>query len=137
MSDVELFVSTRGKVLDAVTFSGALHAVSDRLRPVFELVADDVEFVPLNVNGDRFWFLRVTSVVDALDLEHSTIRYLCTGSVDAVEEPVWRQESVDRPRLFTIPQLRVTTWATRPIADAYEASGCTGLFFWPRGRVAA
>jgi hypothetical protein len=118
-----------------IAMSGWL--TSDRLRRVLEpLIAQDVVFVPLTVNGERFWGLRVTRVLPtAVDLNLSEVAYLPSGSIDRIVVPVWRASQIPDPSLFEIPQARYTAWTTGSVVEAYTASGCTGIRFWEWGRI--
>jgi hypothetical protein len=135
-SEVDLFVKTRGEPVDALYFIGLGPALSERLRQVFALVDDDVEWVPLGVNGERFWFMRVVTVLDALDVERSEMRVVPGGTSSHIVRPVWRDGLRD-PALFRVPQDRVALLATPAVAGAYEESGCTGLHFSVWGAVGA
>src|SRR5688500_11452693 len=84
----DLYVKTRRR-FDAVWVSGVYGPmVSTRLREVLEgVVADCLEFLPLTVNDEPFWALKVTKVVDALDLENSLIDIDTPGYQGSLEEP--------------------------------------------------
>lgn len=126
-----------GQLWDAFYMAMSPWLISDRLRRVVEpLIAQDVVFVPMHVNGERFWGLRVTRVLPtAVDLNLSEVRYLPSGSLDRIVVPVWRATQIPDPSLFAIPQQRNTAWTTDALIEAYTASGCTGISFWERGRV--
>jgi hypothetical protein len=84
-----LFVKSTRR-FDAQHISGSGWVVSERLRAVFEpLIADDVTFVPLMINADRFWGLRITRVLfDALDMQVSDLAFDPSGSVKRIDVPV-------------------------------------------------
>jgi hypothetical protein len=131
---VDIFVKT-DRDIDAVWVSGLVGPlVSTRLRSVLEPVAGGpVDFLPVAVNGEPFWILRVQHVLDALDLDQSQLRHY-PGSF-SVEFPVWRGDQIPDPALFTTPDNRYAIWATPTVADAYQQSGCDGLNFSIRGEV--
>ena len=131
-----LFVKS-SRQFDAVWVAGiAGPLVSRRLRTVLQdVVPECLEFMPLAVNDEPFWIVRVSKVVDALDVARSEIDYSVDGSVQEIQVPVWLGERLDDPLIFTIPQEGYTIWATPGVVAAYERSGCDGLSFWPRGTV--
>jgi hypothetical protein len=133
----ELFVKSR-RQFDAAWIAGiAGPLVSIRLRRLLEdVVGECLEFLPLTVNGEPFWIMRVSMVVDALDVDRSKIDYSVDGNVQAIQVPVWLGERLRDPPMFTLPQERYTIYATPGVVAAYEGSGCDGLTFGPRGTVA-
>lgn len=137
VSDADLFVKS-DRPIGALMLSGQRFLLCDPIRAAFEpLVAGQVTFVPLRVNGERFWGLRVFNVIDALDRELSKIRYFRRDpdEIDAIEVPVWRGEVIPDPSIFRIPEHGTYTWVTPAVVEAYERSGCDGLSFGVRGRV--
>lgn len=132
----DLFVKAK-RPFDAVWIGGIVGPlVSIRLRTTLEEVAGDcLEFLPLAVNGEPFWILRVVRVVDALDTQRSEIVPSVDGGVRDLEVPVWRGERLADPMMFRIPQLPTEVWASPGVVAAYDASGCDGLGFYPRGAV--
>jgi hypothetical protein len=130
----ELFVKAK-RNFDTVWISGRL-AFSDRLRELIESTAGGpTEFLPVGVNGRPFWALRLSNIVDALDLEHSRYVPSIDGGIRRIEEPVWLGDQLSDPCLFSIPQLPETIWATDGFVRAYESSGCDGVLFGWRTEV--
>jgi hypothetical protein len=132
-STTDIFIKTHRQV-DAFWISGIQGpAISARLKDLLtSVVPGDVEFLPIKVNGGQHWFLRVLTVLNALDPERSKIRYFSGGEIDAIERPEWSAASIPDPSLFRIPQDRAL-WATSTVADAYSDTDLYGLHFWARG----
>lgn len=132
----ELFVKARRR-FDALWIAGIPGpVVSIRLRTLLETVAGKcLEFPAVTVNEEPFWVLRVTKVVDALDVKRSEIDYTVYGAVKEIQRPVWRGDLLEDPLMFRVPQKPRSIWATPGVAAAYEHSHCDGLTFGPRGTV--
>jgi hypothetical protein len=134
-AQVNIFIKT-DREIDNVVVPGTGFVVSKKLRAALEPVAGGpVVFLPIHVNGEPFWILRVNNVVDALDAERSEIRYSVQGVLRAIEKPVWHGEVLHDPMIFEVPQRRHMIWATTAVVRAYQRSGCNGLSFSARGEV--
>lgn len=132
-AEFAMYIKTR-RPLDTINIPGLALTVSDRLRrTLMPLTRDDVEFVPVTVNDERYWILRVVTVIDAVDLELSETRQTEWGV--QIERPVWVASRLSDPRMFRIPQDPTAIWATPAVADAVQESGCTDMNFFPRGEV--
>jgi hypothetical protein len=131
MAGLNVFVKT-DRPLDAVSLTASGPIVSQRAREVFESVAgDDIAFVPLLVNWEAYWGMRVTRVLpEALDVERSGL-----WSNVMMNGAVWRASAILYPALFRIPQKPTAVFATESVVQAYEAAGCTGISFSPVGEV--
>jgi hypothetical protein len=132
----DIFVKAKGE-FDTVWIAGRTgYLFSDRLRRVLEpLAGGPVEFLPVTVNGQPFWVMRLKHVIDALDLARSQYDASVDGGIRLLNVPVWRGECLTDPALFSIPQLRHKVWATPTVVEAYKESGCNGLLFSPQGEV--
>ena len=101
--------------------------VPTALREVFELAAPgDLQFHPMRADGQSYWLMRVATVLDAGDFTPNEFPTGHHGS-EWRFHPVWRQETLDRPAAFRIPQRPRDMWVTDTVAAAYLASGYTGL----------
>nr|WP_148046129.1 hypothetical protein [Nocardioides marmoriginsengisoli] len=122
--------------LDTV-WPGSEPVVSTRLRSVLEpLVGHAAQFLPVTINDDTFWVIKVNLVVDALDLERTEF-FRSDGAIHEFEKPVWIGNRIESPALFRIPmhEFRHKFFATAEVKEAYEASGCGGMRFWFPGEV--
>jgi hypothetical protein len=132
-SKFDLFIKTPIRI--DVVWAGAMPYVSDRLREVLAGVAGDcLSFLPLTVNGEPYWVLKVNRQIDALD-DETEIDRAPDGRIRSIERAVWAGDKINGPAIFTIPQVRRRIWATPEVVEAYERSGCNGLGFRPSGRV--
>jgi hypothetical protein len=132
----DVFVKPAGEI-DAIWIAGRTgFLLSTRLRETLEpVVGGPVDFLPIAVNSQPFWIMRLRHIIDALDMDRSQIDYSVDGGVKLLNVPVWRGDRIPDPSLFQIPQRRNEVWATPAVADAYHRSGLGGLNFYPRGEV--
>ena len=130
LAALNVFIKT-DRPLDAVSLTQSGPIVSERARAVFESVSGaDVAFVPLLVNWERYWGMRVTRVLpEAVDAERSD---LASNFMTGV---VWRASTIPDPTMFRIPQKPSAAFATESVVRAYDAAGCTGIHFWRLGQV--
>jgi len=132
----EFFVKARTE-FDTVWIIGAGPVVSPRLRRTLEpLVGGPVTFLPVSVNDQPFSFLRVEHVIDALDRGRSSYLTAASGDIYEIANQTWFGDRIPEPAIFKVPRAPSQIWATPTVAQAYRDSGCTGLIFWPEGRVA-
>jgi hypothetical protein len=132
----DIFVKA-DREFDTVWIAGRTgYLFSGRLRHVLEpSVGGPVEFLPVKVNGQPFWIMRLGHVIDALDLSRSEYDASVDGGIKLLNVPVWRGTCLTDPAIFTIPQLRYKVWTTPAVVRSYEESGCNGLLFSPQGEV--
>ncbi len=134
---IDIFIKTDRNV-DAVWLGGAAcFAVSDRARAVLEPMAGGpMQFLGVTVNGLPFWVPHVANLIDALDLERSQLRRaISTGSIAAIEIPVWRADRIVDPSVFRLSTFPSAVWATFSVAEAFRGAGFNGISFWQRGLV--
>jgi hypothetical protein len=120
-----LFMNAR-RNFDTVWIGGIRGPIaSTRLRATLEDVAGDCfDALPVVVNEEPFWIVRVHKVLDALDPLRSGVRYDIEGVILDIDAPFWLGERIRDPILFTIPNLPTQIWATESVAQAYNKSGC-------------
>jgi hypothetical protein len=130
-----LFLKAR-KRFDSIWIIGVGLVLSPRLRQTLEpLVGGPVTFLPVGVNDEPFWFMRVEHVIDALDVSRSDYKTDSPGQLYALSNETWFGDRIPDPSIFKIPQVSWSIWATQSVFDAYRASGCNGLIFAPAGTV--
>ncbi|MFC7502838.1 imm11 family protein [Nocardioides sp. CPCC 206347] len=135
-STYNFYLRAQGRV-DAVWLNGiAQPLVSPALREVMHDVAgEDLDFLPVAVNEEPYWLMRVQTRIDALDPDASQFNRGSRGNIKTIQRAVWLSDRITDPKMFTIPQTPRSIWATPSVADAYRSSGCTGLNFGPYGEV--
>jgi len=103
--------------------------VSDLLRRALKPACEgDVEFLPLRVNGSRFYALLVVNTLDVLDRERSELKYYrSTDQVITIRRYAFTD--VGETRVFKIPEDPGSTFATKPVRHAYRESRVPGLRF--------
>lgn len=105
-------------------------ALSDVLRTNGELL-------PLVYSRRPYFAYNVTTVVNALDEQHSKVNRFSSGQVMSVDQYVFRSEYLDGRTIFKIPQLpRAFVFVTQEFADQVEAARLSGFEFhaiWSEG----
>jgi hypothetical protein len=99
------------------------------LRPLLEKHG---EVLPLATDDQvRLFALNVTTVIDALDEQKSTIlRFPGSGRIMEVSRPVFRENLLQGVDIFRLPGLRPSPiYVGRRFVDMVEAAGLEGLEF--------
>lgn len=109
---------------------GADLLVSGLLRGVLEPECKrDVEFLPVLVNGTRFYALLVLNTLDVLDRARSELKYF-KSSLDRVKTiRRYAVKDVKTTEVFRIPEDPGSTFAAESVRLAYLDSGVPGLRF--------
>jgi hypothetical protein len=101
---------------------------------------ENVELLPLNVCGERWWLLNVMTIADAVILDDKNSEWMIdsiTKARLALIEPAMRRNSIPSACLFKIPQIKTTAIfaADRPGLPSFrqmvQAANITGLAFNP------
>jgi hypothetical protein len=93
---------------DCPYFSPATLIVSEKLKELVEQLArDEVEFLPVEIDGRRgFYYMNVVCVIDALDLEKTELKRFADGSIKYVVQAQYRDNVVDDHLIFILPNYR-------------------------------
>lgn len=113
---------------DLLPVSSTWKALSDRaVEALADLLDGHAELLPLDgVTGYRL--LHVTTVLDALDEEHSDLKRFRDGRVMRVVTYCFRADAVTAA-LFKIPQqVAAREYLTDTLADRVTTAGLTGFF---------
>lgn len=80
---------------------------------------------------DDYNIYNVTSIVDALDKEHSTIKYFrSSGRIMRIKEYVFNKESLEGIHIFKLPEPRFKKpFVSEEFVRIIEKSGFTGFRF--------
>ncbi|MGO8999371.1 MAG: imm11 family protein [Polyangiaceae bacterium] len=89
------------------------------------------ELLPLVGNdGLELFALNVTTVLDALDEERSSIqRFADTKTIMRIKKTVFRPTVVRDVDVFWLPHRASATYLSQRFVDAYAAAGLVGLEF--------
>ena len=100
---------------------------------LLDLLVENGEILPLEVEGERYFAYNVTRTLDALDQDRSAIIRYPTGRILDVTRYVFLPEKLDGAAIFRLPQFRgrafVTDEFTRRIRD-YELTGFGLVEVW-------
>lgn len=129
-SNTEIHVVMKGQTVDVVGFEIRM-LVSTKAKVCFEsLGLKGVRFVPVKVNGDRWWCLIVDQIVDCLDKHKSTVEYFDDGVVMGIAKYVFARDRIVAPSLFRIPENRSpVVFATESVKEAVQVEGLVGFWF--------
>ncbi len=99
---------------------------------------DEAELLPLLCEEVELTLLNPLRVVDALDLERSTmVRYPSSGRIMTVKSLVFEAVKIDGLTVFRVPELlRTAVFVTGPLVDAVTDAGFEGVGFnllWETG----
>ena len=136
---IEMFAE-RGMPLDFTLGAVNVPVVSERLKnTIAAIVCDDVEWVPVAVNGveERYFILNAIQVVDCLDEQHS--RFTKWSESDGRPDKVGHYRMVPQlvllaDRLVGAHVVRVSKWlvplvVSQRVKDAIVAESLRGAVF--------
>lgn len=71
------------KLTDIIHFApGSRFVLSERaVDNLYALIEDDVELLPVSVEGQPYWFMYVTTVLDCIDYDKSSYRTHLSGGI--------------------------------------------------------
>lgn len=128
-------LSAKSKVRDFVSGSAGIPVVSSRAKTVLQpLTVDQCEFLPLiEIQGEQYYAINVTNIIDCLDIERSDVRYF-TGEpkrIMAIHQFIFDEHKIPGTAvIFKIPDLLTTIpFVTKPFVDAVIANHLTGAAF--------
>lgn len=98
-------------------------------KAIGPLIAHDGELLPLACDEASLWALNVRRVVDALDVDRSSVVRLSSGRIMTVREHVFHPVSLDGVSVFKLPELPGSTYVTESFRDAIDEAGLRGLDF--------
>lgn len=96
------------------------------------ILGNDGEFLQFDVRHEgTYWYYHCTTVIDALDLQHSKVKLFPAGHrIMRVMEYAFHDHIVKDHAAFQIPQLG-RVYYTQPAVDKLLALDLTGLAFEP------
>lgn len=113
-------------------------------RPVFssyaikylrEILQPNGEILPIEAPQGEYYYYNTTTVADILDQEHSEITWLKKPIVALkIRHYEFKTDTVDRLRIFRIPEKPASIFVTEPFVDAAFRFGLSGMRFakvWP------
>lgn len=98
------------------------------LRPMLDAHG---ELLPLATDDDvKLFALNVTTVIDALDEEKSSIlRFPGSGRIMGIDKAVFRDELLGDVDIFRLPHRASATYVSERFVDAVKTAGLEGLEF--------
>lgn len=96
-----------------------------------ESISNEVELLPLDVEGIEYKLINITNLVDCLDEKKSEVKYF-KNSIDVkrITTYIFYTDLLINVKLFKIPQQKRTEiFATDAFRDKILESGLTGLEF--------
>lgn len=106
--------------------------LSERLAAALEPhCKPDADFLPLLVNGRRFYALLVVTMLNVLDLSRSDVTYFRSNpsKVKSIRKYAFVEGADTLAKVFRLPEDPGRTFAVDSVRDAYLASGIPGLRF--------
>ncbi|WP_129793751.1 imm11 family protein [Sphingosinicella sp. CPCC 101087] len=94
------------------------------------------EFLPLDC-AEPVWLFNVTKVVDALDLDNSTIVPFDDGTIMTIERHVFNPHAIGDAEIFKLPIRASPVYVSGRVAERIRTSGLQGVDFepvWPGER---
>ncbi|MGK6317996.1 imm11 family protein [Sphingomonas sp. DT-204] len=99
-----------------------------------ELLKSDLErygeLLPLDCT-EPVWLFNVTEVVDALDLDKSTIVPFDDGTIMTIEQHVFNPHAIGDIEIFKLPIRASSVYVSRRIVDRIRELGLEGVDFEP------
>jgi hypothetical protein len=121
----------RSEHADVLHYSYGGLVVTDRGRDALEaIVRDDGEFLPLDCDIERFWFLHTTRVIDAIDLGKSTTRPV--GHMTDLTSFAFKEDLLRGVSRFALPLVGWVTpshFVTDQFVDVVESNKLLGTDF--------
>lgn len=130
-SEVDIHVATRGQRIDVIDCQIHL-LISQQARACFvSLDLPSVGFIPIKINGERWWCLDVDRVVDCLDKKKSVIEYFEDGcGVMRIAKYVFTRSVIADPVIFRIPENRPPMlFVTESVRQAVMNAALAGFEF--------
>jgi len=86
------------------------------------------EFLPLTCE-EPVWLYNVTSIVDALDEERSTIVRFDDGGILNIERHVFKPDAIGELQIFSLPRRASDIYLREPVVKRIGELGCVGVAF--------
>ena len=121
----------RASVVDFPFFEhGALLCSINAWNILQPYLQEEVELLPVDVEGYNYVLLNPIRVIDCLDRQQSKFTIYKTGRVIEVQHYVFQQEKLNGAYLFKTPELKRTDiYATEALREAVEHHKLIGLDF--------
>lgn len=97
---------------------------------LYETIVNDTELLPVTYKGQTLWLMYVTTVLDCVNFEKSTVVYTLNGKVSHFKRIVFDEHIINNHTLFLIKQTAIgPTYATAQFKDQVEALDANALKF--------
>lgn len=86
------------------------------LGPAREILGGDGEFLRLEVRHEgTYWYYHCTTVIDALDVERSTVKRFSDGGIMWVDAYAFRDDMINGHMAFQVPEVPFTFSLNAPL----------------------
>ncbi len=103
---------------------------------LLDLLVENGELLPLEVEDGKYYIYNVTRRLDALDEEQSELMRFSTGRIMNVMRYGFQRAKLQGAAIFKVPQIRGNVFVTEPFVRRVEEVRLTGLEFsevWAEG----
>lgn len=127
--DVDISVRSKSRKFDFLRFGSSL-LISEGAKALLDgRTTDDVEFIPLKVNGESWYCIFVTKVIDCLDYSKSVVEYFPGNKIiERISRYSFQHERLTDPLIFRIPE-KYYMFTTDSVKKAVEGSSLYGHYF--------
>jgi len=131
-SGVDIHVVMKGRVVDVIDCQLCM-LVTPRTRSCLESTgAGGIRFIPVKINGERWWCLVVDRKIDCLNWERCNIEYLdeIERKFPVIHKYVFKRDYIMDPALFRIAgRDSLEVFITESIKQAMTVAGLKGFEF--------
>lgn len=133
-SDDEFFGKLKfekGNMCDFIHIKPGVMACTPRVKEaIFDEVSNEVQFIPVNVEGIELYVVNVINVIDALNHDESVIKCLPDGRIMKMSPCVIDESKVFGSLFFKIPENSCKAFfGTEKLKELVESKGFAGLRF--------
>lgn len=115
---------------DMPWYSSEALVVTDHARSVLEkIVGEDAEFLPLNCDTARLWFLYPWRIADAFDKERSQVKRFTSGRIMEVTQYAFLESELTGLTCFKVPQVGAEIFVRESVVTTIQNARLTGAGF--------
>lgn len=128
------------RIADVVQFAPGIHyALSKKaVEELYDLIENDVELLPLDVEGAEYWLMYVVSVLDCIDYEASKIKIHPDGKIARFDALSFIPDVVTGHTLFKISDrpfgFVYSSDAFKKRVESIDAIGARFVLAWDSSR---
>lgn len=128
------------QITDVVQFAPGIHfALSERaVDGLYDLIENDAELLPLDVEGKKYWLMYVTSMLACVDYEASEFQVYPDGRIGSYDALSFIPDAVEGHNLFKLSDrpfgFVYTSNAFKERAESIDAIGSRFVLVWDSSR---